>query len=338
MEKFGVLKRSLIGLATALVCLNASAAISAPEVELRAGAPDPADHPITVTLQKFSDLVLEKTNGKVKVHVFPQSLGAEHELVQGALSGSLDIGMLAQGNASRYTDAFLVLDLPFLFDEYDDLFEFMRTEQGRELTSKFEKDVGLKPLYFASFGTGRDISTRETPLRVPADIKGLKIRTVSSPVDAATFQAWGAVPTPTAWLQTFTSLQQGVIDGMNAHIISAWAGKYNEVTKHVLRINYQLITELVFMNPNRYQSLDSDYQKAIMESAAEAEVWGRKYATEQLGKVVDDYRAKGVQVYSPTKEEYAQWSAIREGVWERVAKEIPSIDLDLARKIRASAK
>jgi tripartite ATP-independent transporter DctP family solute receptor len=305
-----------------------------PVVTLRAGSSSTATDPLTLSLNKLSELVASKTNGEVAIRVFPQSLGVEHQLVQGAQTGGVDIGMISNGNASRFTSAYLVLDLPFLFKRYEDLLDFMGTPTGHAMIGQFEKDTGLKSLYLVSFGSGRDIQTRNKALRTPSDIKGLKIRTISTPVELATFKAWGANPTPLDWDQTYGALQQGVIDGMQSNIGPVWAGKFYEVVKHDLRINYTASFVDVFMSASKFASLAPQYQKAILDSAVETQAWIRKYAADQLQSYLDDLKAKGVEVYTPTPAEYQEWIAVRDSVWKEAAKSYAGkIDLGLAERI-----
>ena len=183
-------------------------------VELRIGSSVPKTDQISVSLDKFAELLASKSNSKVTGRVFYQSLGIEHQLLQGAQAGSLDIGVISNGNAGRYTAAYYVLDLPFLFKRYEDMLDYLNSPAGQEATGVFEKDTGLKHLYLISFGSGRDIQTRTKQLKLPEDIKGLTIRVISTPVEMAIYKAWGANPTPVDWGQTYTALQQGVVDGM----------------------------------------------------------------------------------------------------------------------------
>jgi tripartite ATP-independent transporter DctP family solute receptor len=323
---------------TAFTLWTASpAAVAAATVELRAGSSTPASDALTVSLNKFAELVASKTGGEVVVRVFPQSLGVEHQLVQASQTGGVDIGMISNGNASRFTDAYLMLDLPFLFKKYDDLLDFMGSPRGLEAIARFEKDAQLKHLYVISFGSGRDIQTRSKQVKTPADISGLKIRTISTPVELATFKAWGANPTPLGWDQTYSALQQGVVDGMQSNISPVWAGKFHEVVKYKVRLNYTSSFVEVFMNPVKFASLSPKHQKALLEAASESEAWTRKYAADQLQSYLDDLRAKGMEIYTPSATEYQQWVSVREKVWDEVAKSLGGkLNLEVANKIRTS--
>jgi TRAP-type transport system periplasmic protein len=340
MNRSIVTIRRLLSALLATTLAMASTATQAQEaVELRIGSSVPKADQLSVSLDKFAELVAAKSNGKITARVFYQSLGAEQQLLQGAQAGSLDIGMISNGNAGRFTSAYFVLDLPFLFKRYEDMLDFLNSPLGQEATAVFEKDTELKPLYVISFGSGRDIQTRNKKLRTPDDIKGLKIRTISTPVEFSIYKAWGANPTPVDWGQTYTALQQGVVEGMQSNIGPVWSGKFDEVVKHNIRLNYTSSFVQVFMNAKKFASLSEPNRKAVTDAARETEAWTRKYSAEQVEGYLSDLKNRGMEIYYPTPGEYAQWTSIREKVWQEVAEQQKGkVNIDLANKIYASQK
>jgi len=308
-------------------------------VELRMGSSSAKADQLSVSMDRFAELLAAKSGGRLRGQVFYQSLGVEHQLLQGAQAGSLDVGMISNGNAGRYTSAYFVFDLPFLFKRYEDMFDFLDTPLGREAIGRFEKDTGLKHLYLASFGSGRDIQTRNKRLRVPDDIKGLKIRTISTPVEFAIYRAWGANPTPVDWGQTYTALQQGVVDGMQSNIGPVWSGKFEEVVKYNIRLNYTASFVQVYMNAAKYASLSDADRRALHDAARETQAWTRKYSADQVEVYLGDLKKRGMEIYYPSVAEYAQWTAIRDKVWRDVAEQQKGkIDIELANKILGSQK
>ncbi|MBI2322075.1 MAG: TRAP transporter substrate-binding protein, partial [Chloroflexi bacterium] len=207
-------------------------------IELRAGCSVPKGGIHCETIDKFAELVAQKTKGAVTVRDFYQALGVEQQLTQSVMSGSVDIGGISNGNAGRFTTAFFAYDLPFLFSKYDKVFESLEGPIGKKVVEQFEKDLGVKLLMAMALGSGRDVFTRNKQLKTPADIKGMKIRVISSPVDLATFKAWGANPTPVDWAQMYASLQQGVVDGFQPELGAVLSGKFYEVVKHGTRLDY----------------------------------------------------------------------------------------------------
>lgn len=309
------------------------------QTELRMGSSVAKADQLSVSLDKFAELMAAKSGGRLQGRVFYQSLGAEHQLLTGAQAGSLDVGMISNGNAGRYTSAYFVFDLPFLFKRYEDMFDSLEGKLGADASALFEKDTGLKHLYHISFGSGRDVQTRNRKLRVPDDIKGLKIRTISTPVEFAIYRAWGANPTPVDWGQTYTALQQGVVDGMQSNIGPVWSGKFDEVVKYNIRLNYTSSFVPVYMNGKRFASLPEAERRALLDAAREAQAWTRKFSADQVEDYLADLKKRGMEIYYPTAAEYAQWTAIREKVWREVAEQQKGkIDIDLAHKILSSQK
>ena len=289
-----------------------------------------------VTGDKFAELVKQKTNGEIIIEVHYASLGAEAALAEAVMSGAVDFGNMAGSNATRFSNAYLVFDLPFLFKSYDNMLKALDGPIGRKAISQFEKDTGLRVLMPISLGSGRDIQTRNKQLKVPADIRGLKIRAVATPVDVGTFKAWGANPTPLAdFGQLYTALQQGVIDGEGISIGAVLAAKHYEVIKYILRIDYQMLFTQLFVNEKKFTSLSPAHQKAILEAAEETKKWQYEYArTDLRDKAISELGGKGVTVYTPTPAEYAQWASIREQLWKEVAAQLgPRLDLEVAKQL-----
>lgn len=329
-----VLSVALSVLALALVAAPADA-----QVRLVMGTTSSKSSAEGVTGTKFAELVKEKTKGEVEIEVHFGSLGAEAALAEAVMSGSVDFGNMAGSNATRFSNAYLIFDLPFLFKNYDDMLNALDGPIGRSAIAQFEKDTGLKVLMPISLGSGRDIQTRNKQLKVPADIKGLKIRAVATPVDVGTFKAWGANPTPLAdFGQLYTALQQGVLDGEGISIGAVLAAKHYEVIKYILRIDYQMLFTQLFTNQKKFASLKPEHQKAILEAAAETKTWQYAYAkTDLRDKAIRELSGKGVTVYTPTEAEYAQWASIRDQVWKDVAAQLGSrLDLELAKKLIAT--
>lgn len=308
-------------------------------IELRAGCATPKEGPEADAVDKFAELVSQKTNGKVKVINLYTALGVEQQLIQQVMTGSVDIGTISNGNVSRWTTALHPYDLPFLFKSNNAAADSMSTPVAAKAISKLEKDLGVKFLCATSPGSGRDIQTRNKPLRVPANIKGLKIRTVSTPMDLAVFKAWGANPTPIDWGQTYTALQQGVVDGEGISLGSFYTSKHYEMVKHILRIDYQAMIEVLLMNQAKFNSLSPEHQKAIMEGAREAEAWNRKHEAERAIEIQEKLKKEGVTLYTPTPQEYAQWVSIRETVWKEVDEKMKGkIDWDMVENLKKIQK
>jgi tripartite ATP-independent transporter DctP family solute receptor len=320
--------------AVALVLVGTPHKASAQSVNLRIGCTNPVGSVVTDPIDRFVTLVAEKSKGQVTAKNFYQALGIEQKLAQSVMSGTVDIGTMTTASATTFTSAFYVYELPFLFKNYGSMLASLEGPIGKRQIAQFEKETGLKVLAVFGFGAGRDIQTRKTPLKVPTDIKGMKIRTTASPIEMATYKAWGANPTPVDFSQTLTALQQGTVDGLDLDTPAVLSTKMHEVVKYNIRLSYQMNMLMFFMNAAKFNALPPDQQKAIMDSAKEVEAWNRKDSAERLAKHEKELTALGVTTYTPTAAEWSQWAAVRDEVWKNMAEaQKGKLDLNLARQL-----
>jgi len=181
-------------------------------ITIRVGHVLAPTHPYTLGLEKFSELVAEKTDNKVKVEVFHSSqLGNERDMVEGLQLGTLEMALVSTAPLSSFTDDFLVFDLPFMFKDTENARKVVDSEIGQNLLDslKSQKILGL-----AYWENGfRNVTNNKKPIKTPDDLKGMKIRTMESPVQMESFNALGASATPMAFGELFTALQQNTIDG-----------------------------------------------------------------------------------------------------------------------------
>ncbi len=339
------MERCLLVTAMALaLALGVAASVQAAEtaVVLRAGASEPEGTTApAMAIGKFCELATKLSNGELNVQPFYQSLGVEQQLAQAVKSGSVDIGYISTSNVARFTDAFLQFDLPFLFKNDRAYVETLKTHPaGKKALAQFEKDLGVKTLLLTSHSydaevSGTDLQTREKPVRVPADIKGLKLRSTSTPVELAVVRAYGANPTPVDWGQLYTAIQQGVVDGNAGTPLPPYASiKLYEVTKHYLAIGFRNNLFPIYMNQKKFDSLTPRQQAALMEAAAQTEALAGQFGRDKVKAAIAEVEKAGVRIYHPNKDEMAQWISVREKVWQEVAAQFKGkIDLAVANEI-----
>ncbi len=331
-----------IALVCALVIFAAVPAKGAGPVILRAGASDPEGTTApALSIGKLCELATKLSQGELNVQPFYQSLGVEQQLAAAIKGGSVDIGFTATPNLAPFTDAYLQFDLPFLFKNdraYIDVLE--NHPAGKKALAQFEKDLGVKVLLITSHTydaavSGTDLMTRNKPAKVPADIKGLKIRTSSTPVEINLMKAYGANPTPVQYGQLYTALQQGVIDGNAATPLPPCASiKLYEVTKYYTAIGFRMNLLPIYINQKKFNSLTPSQQKAILDAAAQVKPLAGQWARDKVKTSIVEYEKAGVPIYHPTKDEMAQWTSVREKVWQEIAEAFKGkLDLSVANDI-----
>jgi TRAP-type C4-dicarboxylate transport system substrate-binding protein len=317
-------------------------------ITLRAGASEPQGTTApAMAIGTFCGLATKLSNGELNVQPFYQSLGVEQQLATAVKSGSVDIGYISTSNVARFTDAFLQFDLPFLFKNDRAYIEMLKSHAaGKKALVQFERDLGVKTLLITSHSydaevSGTDLQTRDRPVKVPADIKGLKLRSTSTPVELAVVKAYGANPTPVDWGQLYTALQQGVVDGNAGTPLPPYAAiKLYEVTKYYVAIGFRNNLFPIYMNQKKFDSLTPSQQKALLDAAAQTEALAGQYGRDKVKAAIEEVKKAGVQIYHPTRDEMAQWMSVREKVWQQVTDEFKGkIDLGVANDIfRVSAR
>lgn len=253
------------------------------------------DTALDVYAVKFKELVAAKTGGAVEIQVFPNGqLGQEREIVQQVQQGLCD--MMASGTAIWGTVApkLQILDLPFLFRDYEHIHKTMDGEVGAALTKYVEERTGVRIMaYYDSFGF-RSVVTRNKQVKSIDDMKGLKLRTLPSPIYVKAVELMGASPTPMAFGEVYTSLQTGVIDGYEHDANTTLMQKFFEVTKYFALTHHISGVLGLTASAKSIDALPPDMKKAVMDAAKEAAVYQRKRAPEEDEKSMVELKKKGM--------------------------------------------
>ncbi|MBR0565442.1 TRAP transporter substrate-binding protein [Azoarcus sp. L1K30] len=246
--------------------------------------------------QTFKTVFEQKTGGKHKVDLFPNGqLGDEQNTVNNAALGTLDFSVLAINNVTPFSPSVGVLTLPYVIQSAEDAKKLTLGEIGKELTENTVRDAGVRIVGWAYSGF-RVLTNSKKPVTNVADLKGMVIRVPKNEIMIATYQAWGINPTPMAWSETFTALQQRVVDGQDNPYITVSAMKFNEVQKYITNIRYIFSLEPLIVSESVFQEQKPDVQKAILEAGREATEHSFKYLLETEDKIRKDLVAKGMQI------------------------------------------
>ncbi|HEY9057955.1 MAG TPA: TRAP transporter substrate-binding protein [Aurantimonas sp.] len=210
---------------------------------------------------------LEKlTDGKFTVKQFPaNALGGEREMVEGAQLGTVDLVITSTGPVGNFVPETLITDIPFLFRDYDHAHAVLDGPIGQELLDKFP-DNGLIALAWGENGF-RNLTNSKQAVATPEDAKGLKIRTMENQVHMEAFSELGVLPTPMAFPELFTALQQGTVDGQENPIGVILSAKFAEVQKHLSLTNHVYSPALILMSPSAWDGLSDEEKEAFRQAA-----------------------------------------------------------------------
>ena len=216
----------------------------------------------------FSAKIDELSGGKFKVNIKPAgALGGERDVLEGMQIGSVELAITSTGPIGNFVPEIYALDFPFLFTSYDHAHKVLDGPIGTDLLKKFT-DKDLIGLAWAENGF-RHVTNSKHAVNTPADLKGLKLRTMENKVHIAAFKAAGASPSPMSWTEVITALQQGTVDGQENPIPVLTSNKLWEVQKHVTLTGHVYSPAVVVMSKPIWDGL-TDEQKGWFQKAGAA--------------------------------------------------------------------
>ena len=284
--------------------------------------------------EKFTELFREKAGKKHRIKLFPNGqLGSEQDTINDASIGTLDFSILAINNITPFSPTVGVMTLPYVIQSLEEAVKLTRGPIGKELTQNTIRDAGVRIIGWAYSGF-RVLTNSQKPITTLADLKGLVIRVPKNEIMIATYQAWGINPTPMAWSETFTGLQQGVVDGQDNPYITNSAMKFYEVQKYVTNIRYIFSLEPLIVSESVFQGLKPKMQEAILEAGHEATLFSEQYIKDTEGRIKTELQSKGMQISDPANGEKEWIDAATSKVWPQYYKSIGGKDkLDRVLKI-----
>ncbi len=264
-----------------------------------------ADHPAVIGLRHFADLVEERSNGRLKMEVFDNStLGSERDTLEGMQMNTIQGATIVAASLAGFTDSFLVFELPFLFENSDQGRMVCDSEVGQTILDSLD-EIGMKGLGFMEHGM-RNITNSVRPIETPDDLKGIKIRTMENQIHMASFSALGADPTPMAFGELFTALQQHTIDAQENPLSVITSSKFYEVQDYLSITEHVYSATPLIVSKAAFEALPEDLQEIVVECGAEACAWERDYLDEVESQWIGEIEDYGCQVNYPDKAPFVE--------------------------------
>ena len=253
---------------------------------------------------KFAELVRQKSNGRIEVKVYPnEQLGKELDMITGILAGTVDMTITGE-SLQNWAPKVAMCAVPYLIRDSEHLAKVAGGEIGKEIEEEMIDKIGLRPI--AWFERGARNLTSNRPIRHPDDLKGIILRVPNVPLFVKAWSALGAKPTPMAFSEVFTSLQQGTIEAQeNPYALIYSAGfyevqKYINLTEHVIGWIYVVIGE------KQFQALPTDLQQVILEAGKEMQDYEHQLFLEDQKRLIKELKAKGMQFIEVDKEAFME--------------------------------
>lgn len=286
------------------------------------------DNPEFNAAKAFKDYVENKSNGELTVRLFPgNQMGSVRDTTEMVQAGTLEMTLPSDGAFAGFYKPIQVWSLPYLFRSAPVAWDVMSGQFGQWMLKDIEEKTGIKALAFSQNGF-RSFVNNVRPIKTPADMQGMKIRTMESPVYMEMVKALGANPTPIAGSEAVMALQQGVVDGLENPPPVLYTGGAADVAKHLTLNEHVLGLHIVVVGKDWFESLPPAHQAIVQEGA-------RLLASvENVQKTEGDWiyaqkiaEEKGVQVHTSTPEEKqafkdAVYQPVRKYIAEQVGEEL----------------
>ena len=264
-----------------------------------------AGGPWDIGLQEFKRLLSEKSNGAIELEIFNGGqLGQERDTIEGLGLGTTDFVICSSATLSNFTDTQNIWDLPYLFHTAEEARGVLDSEIGQSILDTLS-DVGIKGLAYWENGMYMLGSTK--PIETPEDMKGLRIRTIESNLQADLYGAFGATSVVIPWGDIYTSLQQGLCDVTTTTLANMYSAKQNEVATYITEANQIYGPAPLLMSQSLWDSLPEDIQGIVLEAAKEACLVERDAVDAAHDSAKATMESEGCTFYEVDTEEWAAY-------------------------------
>lgn len=303
------------GAAIALTVILGSTPDASAQSSFRVAVGDAAGSAQHELGKKFVEELEAATDGAFTAELFLNGqLGSEQNTINDASMGLLDMSILAINNITPFSPTVGIFTLPYVIQGVDDAEKLINSEVGQELIDNTIRDAGVRIIGWTYTGC-RVLTNSKKPVATLDDLQGLVIRVPKNEIMIDSYNAWGINPTPMAWSETFTALQQGVVDGQDNPYLTVHSMKFYEVQKYITDICYVFSIEPLIISEGVFQGLDPAIQEAMLAAGAAATEHSAKFLRESEASIKEDLVAKGMEITEPDE---ADWIAkATEAVWPK---------------------
>jgi tripartite ATP-independent transporter DctP family solute receptor len=322
------LRSSIIAIAMSGLTLGLAAHTASAQTVMRISISTAQNSHQGVAIDTLAKEVEKRTNGRYKIQTFYSgSLGAERESVEAVQLGTQELTWTSSGPIPNFVPETKIFDVPFLFRDYAHARAVLDGPIGQDMLKKFDSK-GMKALAWGENGF-RHMTNSKRAVNVPEDLKGLKMRTMENPVHIQAYKGFGIIPTPMAFTEVFTALQQGTVDGQENPLSVITANKFEQVQKYLTLTGHVYSPGVFLMNKAVFDKLSAADKQAFLDAAKVAAKANRDRVDADEKSAVADLRAKGMQVVD--KVDKAKYQAALAPVFADFEKQFGKANLDKIR-------
>jgi tripartite ATP-independent transporter DctP family solute receptor len=306
MRRFGLTMAILMTIAVLAACGgNADAGDDDDTVTIRMGNQVDENNFLNQGYVAFKEIIEEKSDGRFNVEIYNGGtlVGSDEEIVEALKSGSIELSTSSAYGTANTTgaDALKLFDMPMLVDSNEEAYELLDGEYGDIIKEQVAENTNLTVLGFVDLGW-YGIMNGTRPIETPEDLNGLKIRTSSADLHLDTMSAMGGNPTPMAYSEVFTGMQQGTIDGVSTTTALIHGDRFFEVNEHLTLTNHVFLPHIMMVNNEFYDGLSDEMRTILDESIEEYVQVARDLSIEAEELAVKEMAEEGVEIVELTDE------------------------------------
>ena len=263
----------------------------------------PVNHPVHQGIEVLAEEVKKSSNGQLTIKIFPDGqLGSEREVLELLQLGSIAMTKVSAATMTSFAPSYKALTLPYIFRDEQHLFEVLEGNVGRQI---LEGGVSsrLKGLCYYDAGS-RSFYTKSKPINTPADLAGLKIRTLNDQMSVDMVNTLGGSATPMSYGELYTALQQGVVDGAENNPPSFVTSRHYEVCKFYSLDEHTSVPDVLVIGTIPWNNLTRQQQKWLQDAARKSALSQRAFWKANVAECMDILAEAGVEIIRPDKETF----------------------------------
>jgi TRAP-type C4-dicarboxylate transport system substrate-binding protein len=285
--------------------------------------------PMVDGFKAWAKAVEEKTSGSVKIEVYPSAqLGSDEDVIEQALQG-VNVAVLTDGGRmANYVKDIGIIGMAYIADNYDELRKITECATFQSWDAQLVQN-GMRILSYNWYDGPRNFYTN-VPVRVPADLNGLRIRTPGAPVWAKSVESLGATPIAMGWNDSYNALQSKSIDGVEVQSTSGYPARMYEVVKYISKTEHFQLANFIMVGEKWFANLPDDYKKILMDECKAASIANAQEVLQVAGNYEKLMVEKGMEIVEPDRAAFKSaadkayndlgFSASRNTIWAEIGK------------------
>ena len=314
------MKKVFAVMAIWLLVISAGTCVGAEVVVLKLAHITAPGGMLDMKAQKFAELVKQKSNGMVKIEIYPaQQLGNIKEILQGLSMGTIDIAQEAESFMDTFDKDYAIFGTPFMFSRK----ELKNNKYIQEVRERVRKKTGIRTLPGFAFRPAFHLWTQKKQVLEPEQLKGVKLRVWQSKALVDTWNGLGATAVPLAWGDVYLSLSQKVVDGMVHNIVQVRDEKFYEQLDYCTKLDFMQLYDVTWISDYKWQTLTPQAQQILTEASQECAQWFVSYGQGLEAEAQAQMEKAGVKFADADLRKWTEKAAVvhkeleKSGLWSK---------------------